>query len=337
MPVSVAFIRKLEKVSPDLREILLGLLEELERQRAESVGKQEFDDLRNIVRDLAEAQQRAAEKIEALAEAQRRTEQRVEELAEAQKRTEQRVEELAEAQRRTDERLNSLALKVEELAEAQKRTEQRVEELAEAQRRTDERLNSLALKVEELAEAQKRTEQRVEELAEAQRRTDERLNALAVRVEELAEAQKRTEMELRALASEHRKTREQLGGLAITVGYRLEDEAFRSLPRLLERDYQIVVEGRLRRQFVRDKSGKYVEVNIIGEGRRGEEKVTIIGEGKSQLSRKDVDRFIQRRLKRLEGVFENIFPVLVTYMISEPEVEEYVKARGLALYYSFDF
>jgi len=156
-------------------------------------------------------------------------------------------------------------------------------------------------------------------------------------VQELAEAQKRTEEELKLLTAEHRKTREQVGGLSATVGYRLEDEAFKALPRLLKRDYGIVVEGDLRRRFMKDNRGREVEVNILGVGRRDGERVTIIGEGKSQLSKRDVDRFIRRRLKRFEGVFEGIFPVLVTYMISESDVEEYVRRKGIALYYSYDF
>src|SRR5262247_3139803 len=146
---------------------LIGILEQHPEWRTELrrlVLTEELLSLPQIVRDLAEAQQRTEQRVEDLAEAQRRTEQRVEDLAEAQRRTEQRVEELAEAQRRTEQR-------VEELAEAQRRTEQRVKELAEAQRRTEQR-------VEELAEAQRRTEQRVEELAEAQRRTEQRIGRL---------------------------------------------------------------------------------------------------------------------------------------------------------------
>jgi len=80
----------------------------------------------------------------------------------------------------------------------------------------------------------------VRELAEAQKRTEQRL-------EELAEAQKRTEKALQKLSEEHLETRRQLGGLAMTVGYTLENEAYKALPALLERDYGLVVEGRLKR------------------------------------------------------------------------------------------
>ena len=122
------------------------------------VRADDFNELKGIVKELAEAQQRTEQRVEDLAESQQRTEQRVEDLAEAQQRTEQRVEELAEAQQRTEQR-------VEELAESQQRTEQRVEELAESQ--------------QHLVEAQQRTEQRVEDLAESQQHTEHALQQLA--------------------------------------------------------------------------------------------------------------------------------------------------------------
>ncbi len=195
---------------------------------------------------------------------------------------------------------------------------------------TKAEFNELKEVVHELAEAQKRTEARVEELAEAQKRTE-------ARVEELAEAQKRTEEELQKLIKEHGETRRQLGGLSITVGYILENEAFKALPKLLKRDYGLDVKGRLRRQFVKDNQGQYIEVNIVGEAAQNGKSVMIVGESKSQLSKRGVDEFLRKKLRRLEGVFENMFPVLVTHMITSPDVENYAKDQGIALYYSFDF
>ncbi|MDH7485817.1 MAG: hypothetical protein QHJ81_06015 [Anaerolineae bacterium] len=184
--------------------------------------------------------------------------------------------------------------------------------------------NELKGIVKELAEQQKALAEQQKALAEAQRRTEQR-------VEELAVA-------LRQLTEEHIETRRQVGGLATTVGYRLEDEAFKALPALLQRDFGIIVQGRLRRRFVTDNRGQPLEVNIIGDALRDGQAVVIVGESKSQLSKNRVDEFVQKKLKRLEGVFEaQMFPVLVTYMISEPDVEEYTKAQGIALYYSFDF
>ncbi len=124
-----------------------------------------------IVRDLAEAQLRTEERLEALA-------QRVEELAEAQKRTEERLEALAQRVEELAQRMESLAQRMEELAEAQKRTEERLEALAQ-------RVESLTKLVEELAEAQKRAVTSIQALTT-------RLNALDGRVFELMYRDKAT-------------------------------------------------------------------------------------------------------------------------------------------------
>jgi hypothetical protein len=159
---------------------------------------------------------------------------------------------------------------------------------------------------------------------------------------ELVEAQQRTEAVLQHLSKEHINTRKQVGGLATTVGYTLENEAYKALPKLLERDYGLIVQGRLTRSHVADDRGQHREINIFGQGliQSGSENgqpVTIIGESKAQLSRNHIDAFIIKRLKRFERVFSTLFPLLVTHMTSSVEVEEYAKTQGIALYYSYDF
>ncbi len=223
-----------------------------------------------------------------------------------------------------------------ELAEAQKRTEERltrlekvVEELAETQKRTEERLTRLEKVVEELAEAQKRTEQRVNELAEAQKRTEQRVN-------ELAEAQKRTEESLRNLITEFGEMKKQIGGITDTIGYTLENEAFKHLPQLLLKDLGIKIEEKIKRTYLKNIEGEEKEVNIYGIGKRNGEEVTIIGEAKSQLSKNEIDRFL-KRIEKFKGLYKNIVPIMVTHMISEPDAEDYAKAKGIKIYYSYDF
>ncbi len=296
-----------------LAEILGNIYEEL----VNTVTREDFADLKGAVKELAEAQGRTDSRVEVLnetlVESQKRTDQRFEALnetlAESQKRTDQRFEEMAEAQRQTDQSLK-------ELAEAQKQTEQAVKGLVESQKQTDQSL-------QELREAQKQTEQTVKELGESQK--------------SLAIAQEKTEASLKRLATEHTKTRQQVGGLSMTVGYRLEDEAFKALPGLLQRDFGISVEERLIRRYVTDNTGMTIEVNIFGKGSRDGDPLTIVGEAKSQLSKKDVDRYIKTRLKKLDGMVPNPFPILVTYMISSPDVEAYARDKGIAIYYSYDF
>ena len=73
-----------------ITEVIGKVYDELQN----TVTKAEFNDLRNIVKELAKAQKRTEQRVEELVEAQKRTEQKVEELVEAQKRTEQEVRKL---------------------------------------------------------------------------------------------------------------------------------------------------------------------------------------------------------------------------------------------------
>jgi chromosome segregation ATPase len=146
------------KIYEELKEVfgeegakkLANILGIIYQEVVNTVTKEEFKELKNIVSELIEAERKSEQRIgrleeviQELAEAQKRTEQRVEELAEAQKRTEQRIEELAEAQKRSEERIGSLEISMKGLAEAQKKTEQRIEELAEAQKKTEIQIEKL--------------------------------------------------------------------------------------------------------------------------------------------------------------------------------------------------
>jgi hypothetical protein len=155
--VSESYLEIMDEFPAELRKPLVRLVDiVLLRLREEfAVKREDFEEVRSALRELAEAQ--------------KRTEERVEELAQAQKRTEERVEELAQAQKRTEER-------VEELAQAQKRTEERVEELAQAQKRTEASVGRLEEAVLKLAEAQRRTEENVAELTLAQKRFAKHFN-----------------------------------------------------------------------------------------------------------------------------------------------------------------
>lgn len=69
----------------------------------ETVKVSDFNELKAIVKDLAEAQKKTEKRLEELAQAQQ-------ELAQAQKKTEKRLEELAQAQKRTEEEVRKLAI-----------------------------------------------------------------------------------------------------------------------------------------------------------------------------------------------------------------------------------
>ncbi len=112
---STNLIRKISELEPPVRETILLLMEEMERERArweESITKTEFNELEEIVRELGKS-----------------------------------VKELAEAQKRSEERLDRLEKVVEELAEAQKRTEEEIRKLTRGLSRTRRELGGLARSV----------------------------------------------------------------------------------------------------------------------------------------------------------------------------------------------
>lgn len=197
----------------------------------------------------------------------------------------------------------------------------------------DQRLARIETALAELTESQKRS---VEEFARYREASEARFARIETALAELTEAQKRSEEEIRLLTEEMRDVRRQMGGIATSVGYGLEDKAYLALPALLRRDYGIEVEERLKRQFVLDREGQYIEVNIFGKAKRNGTPLTIVGESKAQLSKNDVDHFVRRKLSRLKEVYPQLFPVLVTFMITDWDVEEYARAQGIALYYSYD-
>jgi len=249
MPISVEFIRKLEQVSPDLKEILIALLEEIERQKEESITVSEF---------------------------------------------------------------RAFTAKTEENSKKVWQT------------------------ISELAKAQKDTEKRVEELSLNQIKSEERLSRVEKAIEELAIAQKNTENELKRLIKEHRKTRESLGGLQHTVGYVLEDRAFVGLPKLLEKDFGIKITMPLKRDYIEISPGKEEEINIIGKGKRDGREIWILGECKSQISKREVDKFL-KKLNRLNKVIPGEKILLIITYQAPPIVRRYIEEKGLNLYFSYQF
>ncbi len=322
----IELVKKMENLDPSLRGILYEILEEVEKQREEArkfyVAREEFEDLKRVVKDLAERVGKLTDAVKELAEAQKRTEERVEKLEEGQARLERALAELAEAQKRTEEELKEFKEEtrrgfeevwqaIRELAEAQKRTEERVGKLEEGQARLERALETLA------------EEQR--KLAEAQRRTDEELK-------KLAEAQRRTEEELRKLSQGLRRTREEVGGLSRTMAYALENEAFRYLPTFLEKKYGFRVEERFVRTFV---DGE--EINFLARGRVDGEEVYLVGETVLRLM--SAGKF--RQLRRKAGVVEEktgrrVIPFVVTHF-AHPRVLEKAKETGIIVVQSFEW
>lgn len=152
MLTSVNLQRKLTSAFTDRQATLLS--EVIHDAYSDLVHTGDFNELKELVRQVVVGQIENGQQIKELTTAQQRTEQRLEELASAQKdltsaqqRTEQRVEELAVAQQRTEQRVDSLTQRVEELTVAQQRTENSVQGLTVAMQETQRSLQALSRQV----------------------------------------------------------------------------------------------------------------------------------------------------------------------------------------------
>ena len=174
----------------DVRDFhdLIRLLEAHPEWRAE---------LRRLV--LSEELLRLPELIRELAEAQDRTQRQLAELTRRLEELAAWVETLAQAQARTEERVAHLEERVSQIEDRLGRVEEALVRLAEAQARTEERVAHLEERVSQIEDRLGRVEEALVRLAEAQARTEERVGRLEEAVAHLAEAQARTEAVLQAL------------------------------------------------------------------------------------------------------------------------------------------
>jgi hypothetical protein len=131
----------------------------------------------------------------------------------------------------------------------------------------------------------------------------------------------------------------QLAGLEKVPIYLLANDAYESLPPLLQQDYGIQVITPLIRDFVEDDKGNEYEINIFGEAERDGERLLIVGECKTQLSKQEIDRFLRRKVKPVQRIFSGrtLFPVMVGHMVTTKQAQRYAQEQGVALYLSYQF
>jgi hypothetical protein len=230
---------------------------------------------------------------------------------------------------------NELKEIVRDLGTAQQRTEARMEELAAAQQRTEARM-------EELAAAQQRTEEEVRLLASSLRETREQLSAEINRLDRgLHDTREQLSAEINRLDRGLRDTRSELGGLSRSVGYALENEAYRALPAFLETHYDLEMTDRLVRAEI---AGE--EINVFGRARRNGHTVLIVGETKLRLDERrsagegaeSVLETLARKVAAVQSVYpdETVVPILVTHF-ARPAFLREAEARGIIVVQSFEW
>jgi myosin heavy subunit len=259
------------------------------------------------------------------------------ELRQASRENTLAIAELSKAVQENTSAIAELRQTVSGLVEVTQRHSQEIAELRQMVQENTSAIAELRQTVSGLVEVTQRHSQEIAELRQMVQENTSAIAELRQAVRELVETTKKHAQVLRRLELDQQDIRKQLGGLAMAFGYRLEDDAYLALPRLLKQDYGIEVQGRLKRDYLVDRQGNHLEVNILGEGVREGETITIVGESKAQLSANEIDRFLRRKVRRLQGVYPNLFPIIVTYMTTSPDVLEHARQRGVAVYFSYDF
>jgi len=300
----------LQTMGDDTARVLTRTLGRVYEDLQNTVTKTEFGELKAVVAKLADAQLRTEARLDVVA-------QRINELAQAQLRTEARLDVLTQ-------RVDSLAQRMEELAEAQRRTEARLDALTQRLDALTQRVDSLAQRMEELAEAQRRTDARLDALTQ-------RVDSLAQRMDELAQAQKKTEECLQALIGRVDKVEQRLEGLSNSVGYSLEDRAYKALPSLLEA-HGIRVTSRVIRRYFGE-----IQINIFAHAQKDGQDIAVIGECKVRPSKKEIDKFLKLAdmVCRDAGFRDRVLVFVANDY--HPNVEAYLQDKGILYFWSYEF
>jgi hypothetical protein len=166
----------------------------------------------------------------------------------------------------------------------------------------------------------------VQRLAEAQERTEKRMDTMAAGMDEMRKA-------IMTVNS-------QVGGISSTLGYALENEAYRLLPGYLRQHHQLEVSERFLRMSIGNN-----EINFLARARQADgREVLIVGESKSRLDER------RREESELESVFAQlekqgaavaevhpgvpIIPLLVTHF-ARPAFIQAAAERGVILVQSY--
>ena len=321
-----------EKIALTLYEMTQSLYERQLIQHIDALSVQ-----------LRQFEQRMTERFDALTEQTQRNTEAIAVLAEQTQRNTEAIAALAEQTQRNTEaiaRHEAILERHSELIAENSRAIRALQESMEQMRQHfTERIDALEQHFTQRIDALERS------MEEMRRHFTERIDALeqhfTQRIDVLEQSMEVMRQHFtRRLDKLERRVDDlakQVGGLAITVGYTLENEAYKALPALLLRDHGLQVIGRLKRGYAVDAEGNAYEVNILGAAQRDGQRLTIIGESKAQLSKQDIDRFVRRKLKPLQRIYGTVFPIIVTHMTTSPDVERHARERGVTVYYSYDF
>lgn len=166
----------------------------------------------------------------------------------------------------------------------------------------------------------------VARLAQAQERTAQAQERTEQRVEELASI-------MQELARETKNTRTEVGGLGKSMGYALENEAFRNIPAFLEKHHHIVLTEKLIRQDIKGQ-----EINMLGKGKREGKDVIIVGEATLRLDQRDKFAQLEENTKLVAENYPGyeVIPLMITHY-ARKNLLELAQKQGILVIQSFEW
>ncbi|MBI4616252.1 MAG: hypothetical protein HY720_21740 [Planctomycetes bacterium] len=191
------------------------------------------------------------------------------------------------------------------LMELQARTDERLGELAFAQRKTEQALTKLATSHEELAASHKELAASHKELAASHKELAHGQTLLQKGLSDLAQAQRSTDERLQELA---RTMNSGFGKIYKMMGETVEEIARYVVPHYLEHEEGILVD-RLEVQFFTIGESHF-EVDLTGDGRRGNEEILVLCEAKRTVDVRDVEYFHEKAKDVAEATGRKVFPVM---------------------------
>jgi hypothetical protein len=138
---------------------------------------------------------------------------------------------------------------------------------------------------------------------------------------------------MQELARATQATRTEVGGLGKSMGYALENEAFRNIPAFLEKYHHIVLTEKLIRQEIQGQ-----EINMLGKGKKDGKAVLIVGEATLRLDHRDKFAQLEENIKLVAESYPGyeIIPLVITHYARKNLLER-AKEQGILVIQSFEW
>jgi len=273
---------------------------EVERAADTRELKQGLSALTTEVRNLTQAQQETTADVRQLAVGQQQLTTTVQQLGTT-------VQELAAGQQQLAHGHQQLTAEVRQLAAGQQQLTATVQQLAAGQQQLTTTVQKLAAGQQQLTHGHKQLTAEVRQLAGEQRK--------------LAQAQQKTELSMVELSKA-------VGGLANAFGFSLEEFVAALLPPYLEKRYGIAG-VRLERRYFDLGKGWPKEVDLVGDGQRDDQPITVLVECRSKVGGSEVRRLADKLTAVAETLGKTEVAKVIVAMNVHPSAEPAASEKGV--------